>query len=294
MPAFPQDPFQRNEGDDGKGDEERVVEKTRGPFLQPLAGQRRDGFCHRSEAIEGHVAPARKPRDFLEKRSISCEIFRLGVSVELDHEGGLSPVLPGVVAGEPRSLDGDLAVHEGPSFAVSSRSREQSGELEFLENAPIPSSTLWDELEGESYAPALGRRGRLGLHRDDRVDSGSFERFARRFFHRGIHFDVRGEPVHEAIRSEADVSVGCGETAGDGPPDHTSPEPLIETVACLHLINRRQYLADPELLRDAYRFSERLFAKLQAFRASLKDRKGQRVREESAFYVANDEGELPF
>ena len=69
---------------------------------------------------------------------------------------------------------------------------------------------------------------------------------------------------------------------------------LVETVACLHLINRRQYLADPELLRDAYRFSERLFAKLQALRASLKDRKGQRVREESALYVASDEGELLF
>ena len=69
---------------------------------------------------------------------------------------------------------------------------------------------------------------------------------------------------------------------------------LVETVACLHLINRRQYLSDPELLRDAYRFSEKLFAKLQAFRASLKRRKGERVREESAFYVAGDVRDLPF
>jgi four helix bundle protein len=67
---------------------------------------------------------------------------------------------------------------------------------------------------------------------------------------------------------------------------------LVETVACLHLMNRREYLSSPELLRDAYQFSEKLFARLQAFRASLRD--GQRVREESAFYVANDEGELPF
>lgn len=44
---------------------------------------------------------------------------------------------------------------------------------------------------------------------------------------------------------------------------------LIETVACLHIIHRRGYLADPEPLRAAYRASETLFAKLQAFRKSL-------------------------
>jgi four helix bundle protein len=44
---------------------------------------------------------------------------------------------------------------------------------------------------------------------------------------------------------------------------------LIETVACQHHVNRRQYIENTEILRDAYRFSERLFAKLQAFRSSL-------------------------
>jgi four helix bundle protein len=44
---------------------------------------------------------------------------------------------------------------------------------------------------------------------------------------------------------------------------------LLETVASLHLINRRNYLDDPTPLRDAYRDSETLFAKLQAFRSSL-------------------------
>lgn len=44
---------------------------------------------------------------------------------------------------------------------------------------------------------------------------------------------------------------------------------LIETVACQHLIHRRNYLEDPEPLRQAYRHSQKLFAKLQAFRASL-------------------------
>lgn len=45
---------------------------------------------------------------------------------------------------------------------------------------------------------------------------------------------------------------------------------LIETVACQHIINRRQYLNDPELLRNAYRSSRKLFVKLQAFRNALR------------------------
>lgn len=44
---------------------------------------------------------------------------------------------------------------------------------------------------------------------------------------------------------------------------------LLETVACLHLVKRRGYIGDVELLREACRKSETLFAKLQAFRASL-------------------------
>ena len=44
---------------------------------------------------------------------------------------------------------------------------------------------------------------------------------------------------------------------------------LLETVACLHLVKRRDYLDNLDTLRDAYRDSEILFAKLQAFRSSL-------------------------
>ena len=44
---------------------------------------------------------------------------------------------------------------------------------------------------------------------------------------------------------------------------------LLETVASLHLIKRRGYLEDLDPLREAYQESETLFAKLQAFRASL-------------------------
>jgi four helix bundle protein len=47
---------------------------------------------------------------------------------------------------------------------------------------------------------------------------------------------------------------------------------LLETVACLHLIQRREYVGDIEYLREAYRFSEPLFAQFQAFRASLEEK----------------------
>jgi len=57
---------------------------------------------------------------------------------------------------------------------------------------------------------------------------------------------------------------------------------LVETVACQHLINRREYLSDTEVLREAYRFSEKLFAKLQAFRNALLK---IQVREESVEYI---------
>ncbi len=44
---------------------------------------------------------------------------------------------------------------------------------------------------------------------------------------------------------------------------------LVETVACQHAISRRNYLNGLTLLREAYQFSEKLFAKLQAFRTAL-------------------------
>jgi len=64
---------------------------------------------------------------------------------------------------------------------------------------------------------------------------------------------------------------------------------LIETVACQHTINRRRYLEDSEPLREAYRFSEKLFAKLQAFRASLTTRTGFMIREEPGTYTYDPE-----
>jgi four helix bundle protein len=70
---------------------------------------------------------------------------------------------------------------------------------------------------------------------------------------------------------------------------------LIETVACQHLINRRNYLKDSERLRKAYRHSKKLFAKLQAFRASLR-KTDANIREIQSLYEYNDpyEDETPF
>lgn len=58
---------------------------------------------------------------------------------------------------------------------------------------------------------------------------------------------------------------------------------LTETVACMHLIKRRGYLRDVAPLREAYQFSETLFAQLQAFRSSLQKKRGT-IREEQASY----------
>lgn len=44
---------------------------------------------------------------------------------------------------------------------------------------------------------------------------------------------------------------------------------LVESVACLQLILRQGYIEE-DLFRVAYEFSEKLFAKLQAFRKSLR------------------------
>jgi four helix bundle protein len=48
---------------------------------------------------------------------------------------------------------------------------------------------------------------------------------------------------------------------------------LVETVACLRLIQRRSYVVE-DLLNEAYAFAEKLFARLQALRKSLRTADG--------------------
>jgi four helix bundle protein len=61
---------------------------------------------------------------------------------------------------------------------------------------------------------------------------------------------------------------------------------LIETVACQHLIHRRDYLQDASPLRDAYRSSRELFIKLQALRKYL--RGGAKTREPAVDYETDE------
>ncbi len=65
---------------------------------------------------------------------------------------------------------------------------------------------------------------------------------------------------------------------------------LVETVSCQHAISRRKYLQDPTSLRQAYQSSEKLFAKLQAFRNSLLDYK--ELHEENGTYKVDSQ--VPF
>jgi 23S rRNA-intervening sequence protein len=44
---------------------------------------------------------------------------------------------------------------------------------------------------------------------------------------------------------------------------------LFETVACQHLIHRRQYLDNSTMLREAYQASEKLVAKLHSMRRTI-------------------------
>lgn len=58
---------------------------------------------------------------------------------------------------------------------------------------------------------------------------------------------------------------------------------LVETVACQQIIQRRDYLQEETLLKQAYEDSQALARKLQAFRKSLSNPKYQ-VREEAIIY----------
>lgn len=75
---------------------------------------------------------------------------------------------------------------------------------------------------------------------------------------------------------------------------------LIETVACQHIISRRQLLQDVTQLRKAYHAAEVLVAKLHALRKTIAPERGW-LREEPEEYTideegrtTNDEGWAPF
>ena len=58
---------------------------------------------------------------------------------------------------------------------------------------------------------------------------------------------------------------------------------LIETVACQHIIRRRNYLTAATLLDDLYEKSQLLARKLQAFRNAI-SKSSRKVREDQILY----------
>jgi len=64
---------------------------------------------------------------------------------------------------------------------------------------------------------------------------------------------------------------------------------LVETVACQHVIHRRNLLRDAALLRRAYSQAETLAAKLHAMRKAIAPDQGW-LREESTEYTLDEQG----
>ena len=68
---------------------------------------------------------------------------------------------------------------------------------------------------------------------------------------------------------------------------------LFETVACLHIIHRLNYLEDPEALRNAYREAEVLARRITAMRKHLVPNQTW-LREPDAIYSTPQEDVTPF
>jgi four helix bundle protein len=62
---------------------------------------------------------------------------------------------------------------------------------------------------------------------------------------------------------------------------------VVETVACQHLINQRNYFQDVAALRQAYSDADRLAAKLQSMRSTILPQKGW-IREQADQYMPYD------
>ena len=62
---------------------------------------------------------------------------------------------------------------------------------------------------------------------------------------------------------------------------------LFETVACIHLIKKRDYITDPDVLEHAYDRSQLLARKLQAMRNAIAPK--SYIRENSEDYSISDE-----
>ncbi len=79
----------------------------------------------------------------------------------------------------------------------------------------------------------------------------------------------------QIIRAATSISLNIAEgSTGQSDPEQArflgmAIRSLIETVACQHIIRRRGYLQEENLLQKAYEASQLLARKLQSFRKSL-------------------------
>ena len=66
---------------------------------------------------------------------------------------------------------------------------------------------------------------------------------------------------------------------------------LLETVACQHIISRREFIKDANPLRQAYSRAETLVAKLHTMRRAIAPERSW-LREESMPYTTSDRGRM--
>lgn len=97
----------------------------------------------------------------------------------------------------------------------------------------------------------------------------------------------------QLIRAATSVSLNIAEgSTGQSDPEQArflslAIRSLLETVACLHLIRRRNYLSDASMLDVAYSKAEILAAKLHNFRKALVPEK-YAIKDEEALYAIKD------
>jgi len=90
----------------------------------------------------------------------------------------------------------------------------------------------------------------------------------------------------QIIRAATSISLNIAEgSTGQSDPEQArflgmAIRSLIETVACQHIIRRRGYLQEENLLQKAYEASQILARKLQSFRKSLSNPQYQ-IREDA-------------
>lgn len=97
----------------------------------------------------------------------------------------------------------------------------------------------------------------------------------------------------QIIRAATSISLNIAEgSTGQSDPEQArflgmAIRSLIETVACQHIIKRRGYFQEENLLQKTYDNSQLLARKLQAFRKSLSNPQNQ-IREDSPAYGEDD------